>query len=130
MNAKVDFRKLESNGFDVKIEGQFGQFFQMHGQHVVVPRGPVRELVVGQHVGSGLVLGQMFEPDDRNLRASAELGRLKAAVAGDDLLVPVDQNWRIEAERFDAPGDRPNLRPVMLTRIARVGLQIGGREKS
>ena len=47
----------------------------------------------------------MFKTYDGNLRAAAELGRLKAAVAGDNLFVLIDQNWRIEAERFDAPSD-------------------------
>ena len=56
LNAKVDFRNLESDGFDVEIESQLGQFLQVHGQRGVVPRGPVRELVVGQHVSPGLVL--------------------------------------------------------------------------
>ena len=74
--------------------------------------------------------GQMFKTYDGDLRAAVELGRLKAAVAGDDLFVLIDQNGRIEAERFDAPSDGSNLSPIMLTRVALIGLQIGGREKS
>jgi NADPH-dependent 2,4-dienoyl-CoA reductase/sulfur reductase-like enzyme len=31
LNAKVDFRKLESNGFDVEIESQLGQFLSASG---------------------------------------------------------------------------------------------------
>jgi len=71
----------------------------------------------------------MFKTYDGNLRAAAELGRFVAAVTGDNLFVLIDQNWRIEAERFDASGDGLNLRPIMFTRIARVGIQIGGSEK-
>jgi hypothetical protein len=71
----------------------------------------------------------MFKAYDRDLRAAGELGRLKAAVAGDDLFLLIDQNGRIESERFDASGDGSNLSPIMFTRIARVGVQIGGREK-
>ena len=57
------------------------------------------------------------------------LAASKRPWAGDDLFVLIDQNGRIEAERFDAPSDGSNLSPIMLTRIARIGLQIGGREK-
>jgi hypothetical protein len=67
----------------------------------------------------------MFETDDGNLREADELGGFVAAVAGDNLIVLIDQNWRIEAERFDAPSDCPNLRPTMPTRIAWVGIQVG-----
>jgi hypothetical protein len=129
LDAKIDFRKLESDGFDVKIESKFGQFLQVYGQHGVVPRGPVREFVVGQHVCSGLGLGQMFQTDDGDLRAAGELGSLQAAMAGDNMFVLIDQNRRIEPERFDAPGDRSKLCPIVLARIAWVGIQIGGRQK-
>ena len=66
----------------------------------------------------------MFKTYDGDLRAAAELGRFVAAVTGDNLFVLIDQNWRIEAERFDAPSDCQNLHPIMLARIARVGVQI------
>ena len=62
----------------------------MNGQCGVVPRRPVGELVVGQHVSAGLGLSQMLEPDDRDLGALVEFGRLVAAMAGDDLLIPID----------------------------------------
>jgi hypothetical protein len=47
-----------------------------------------------------------------------------AIVAANDLLVLVDQDWRIEAERFDAPGDRLNLGPTVLARISRIRFQL------
>jgi hypothetical protein len=50
-------------------------------------------------------------------------------MAGNNLFVLIDQNGRIEAERFDAPGNCPNLYPIMFTWIAWVGLQIGDCEK-
>ena len=68
----------------------------------------------------------MLKPDDRDLGTLVELGRLVAAMAGDDLLVPIDQNRRIEAEGGNAAGDGPNLCPIMFTRIARVRSE-GGR---
>src|SRR6202035_5085355 len=59
------------------------------------PGRSIRELVVGQHVSSGLRLGQVLEPDDRDFGAMIEFRRLVAAMAGYDLLVPVDQNRRV-----------------------------------
>jgi hypothetical protein len=52
----------------------------------------------------------VLEPDDRDFGVFVELRRLIAAMAGDDLLVPVDQDRRVEAEGVDAAGDRPDLR--------------------
>src|ERR1700730_4694634 len=73
----------------------------MNGQCGVVPGRSIRELVVGQQVSSGLRLGQVLELDDRDFGALIEFRRLVAAMAGYDLLVPVDQNRRVEAEGGD-----------------------------
>src|ERR1700730_6022957 len=89
----------------------------MNGQCGVVPGRSIRELVVGQQVSSGLRLGQVLEPDDRDFGALIEFRRLVAAMAGYDLLVPVDQNRRVEAEGGDAAGDRPDLLAAVLARI-------------
>ena len=63
--------------------------------------------------------------------ANRELGpRLKAAVAGYDLLVPVDQNRRVEAEGGDTTGDRPDLLAAVLARIGRIGLELHDRKES
>src|SRR3984893_2902547 len=44
--------------------------------------------------------------------------------AGYDLLGPVDQNRRVEAEGVDAAGDRPDLLAAVLARIGRIGLEL------
>ena len=41
--------------------------------------------------------GVRSPPCRTDLRAAVELGRLKAVVAGDNLFVLVDQNWRIRS---------------------------------
>jgi hypothetical protein len=50
-------------------------------------------------------------------------------VAGDNFVVLVDQDRRIEAERFDASGDRLYLRAAMFAWILRVRDQIPNRDK-
>src|ERR1700730_12591410 len=102
----------------------------MNGQCGVVPGRSVRELVVGQHVSSGLRLGQVLEPDDRDFGALIEFRRLVAAMAGYDLLVPVEQNRRVEAEGGNAAGDCPDLLAAVLARIGRIGLELHDRKES
>ena len=102
----------------------------MNGQCGVVPGRSIRELVVGQHVSSGLRLAQVLEPDDRDFGALIEFRRLVAAMAGYDLLVPVDQNRRVEAEGGDTAGDRPDLLAAVLARIGRIGLELHDRKES
>jgi hypothetical protein len=72
----------------------------------------------------------MFETDDGDLLAAGELGCLQPAMASNNLFVLIDQNGRVEAKRFYAPGDSSNLCPIMCAWVAWVGLQIGDRKKS
>ena len=98
----------------------------MNGQCGVVPGRSIRELVVGQHVSSGLRLAQVLEPDDRDFGASIEFRRLVAAMAGDDLLGPVDQNRRVEAEGGDTAGDRTNSNPLRSSGANRLEITSSG----
>ena len=72
----------------------------------------------------------MLEPDNRDFGASVEFRRLVAAMAGDNLLVPVDQNRRVEAEGGDAAGDCPDLLAAVLARIGRIGIELHNRKDS
>ncbi|MFZ1962718.1 MAG: hypothetical protein WAU78_04480 [Roseiarcus sp.] len=51
-------------------------------------------------------------------------------MAGDDPRALVDQDGRVEAERFDAIGDLADLDPQMPSRIARVGNELFDRHQS
>jgi hypothetical protein len=87
------------------------------------------QLVVGQQVGLGLGRRQVVKQDDRDLVDAEQQSRFIPAVAGNNLVVLVDQDRRIEAERFDASGDCAYLRAAMLSRIVRVRDQITDRDK-
>src|SRR6202035_2133713 len=52
LDAKIDFRRLESDVFDGKVEDELGQLLQMNGQWGGVPGPSIRELVVAQQVSS------------------------------------------------------------------------------
>src|SRR5262249_44362106 len=71
----------------------------------------------------------MFQTYDGYQRNAKEHGRLEAAMPCDQLIVPVDENRRVEAERFDALGDRPNLLPTVFSWIACVKRQFGWRHE-
>src|SRR5271155_5817646 len=66
----------------------------------------------------------MLEADDGDCCRSEQLCGLVASVAGNNLLMLVDENRRIETECFDAPRDCPHLPPAVLSGIARIRLQV------
>jgi hypothetical protein len=71
----------------------------------------------------------VVEQDDRHLVDAEKLGCFIPAVAGNNFVVLVDQDRRIEAERLDASRDRLYLRAAMLAWILGVGDQIPNRDK-
>jgi hypothetical protein len=71
----------------------------------------------------------VLKADDWNLDVAKKLCRFKATVAGDNLLVLVDQDRCIEAEGLNAFGDCPDLQAAMLARILRIGSYIRNRDK-
>ena len=51
----------------------------------------------------------MLEADHRHFGETKQLRRFQPAVPRYDSVLPVDQNGRVEAERFNAVGDRADL---------------------
>jgi hypothetical protein len=62
----------------------------------------------------------MIEADHRHLFEAAQLGRLKPPVAENNLVVPIDPDGNHEAKLFNAPRDRADLLPGMLSWIVRI----------
>jgi hypothetical protein len=71
----------------------------------------------------------VVKQDDRDVVDAEQLRCFIPAVTRDNFIVLVDQDRRIEAERFDASGDRPYLRAAMLAWILGVRDQITDRGK-
>ena len=61
MNTKIQLWGFKTYGLDIEIENHLRQLLQLLCEHLVVPRRPVRELVVGQHVRLGLGLSQVVQ---------------------------------------------------------------------
>jgi hypothetical protein len=76
-----------------------------------------------------LRLAEVFEANDGGLRQVQELCGLKAAVTGDNPIVSVHQNGRVEAETFDAFCNGADLGPIMGSRIAWIRNEVCGRQK-
>ena len=91
--------------------------------------GSQRQLRVGEQVRLGLGRRQVVKQDGRDLVDAEQPSRFIPAVAGDNFVVLVDQDRRIEAERFDASGDRAYLRAAMLAWIVVIRDQIPDRDK-
>ena len=96
---------------------------QLDRQHLLIPAGIERQLVVGQHIGPPLRRIEMGQAQRRHAVHAEQLGGLDPAMAGDDLAVVADQHRIGEAEPLDAVGDLPNLLLGMGAGIAGVGPQ-------
>ena len=49
-------------------------------------------------------------------------------MTGQNPALPVGQDWGVEAEAIYAFRDRPDLDPIVFSRIARIGFQFGSRK--
>jgi hypothetical protein len=109
-----------------KSDNSFSWMATLPSSHVDLS---VSLLSASQHVGLGLGLAQVIKEDDRDLRKAQELCRFVAAMTSNNLPVPIDQDRRVETERFDAFGDCSYLRAAMLAGIITVRDQIPDRDK-
>ena len=90
MNSQINFRGLKSDRLDVKVEHKVGQFLQLNCEFGLVPRRPIRQLVIGQQVRLGLGRRQVVKQDDRDLVDAEQLSCFIPAVARDNFVVLVD----------------------------------------
>jgi hypothetical protein len=97
---------------------------QLDGEDVVVPASAGGELVVGNDIGSLLVVAQVVDTKRRDFGQPKPLGRFNPAVTRDDHAVLVDEKRIDEAESRQAVGDQLDLALGMGTCVARVGLEV------
>ena len=97
---------------------------KLDGKNRIVPTSFLSQLVVGQNVGSDLIVGQIVQAYGRNLLDRQEFRGLDATMAGDNHPRAIDQNGIGEAELAHAVCDLTNLALGMGSRVSRVGDQI------
>ena len=125
VDHEVDFGEAEPGQLDIELE--VDQRLQLDGEDLLVPPGIERELVVGQHVGAPLGLGEMRQRDGRHRLPFEQLGRFDPAVAGDDLAIVGDKHRVGEPEPLDRRGDLLDLLLGMRARVARIRTERGDR---
>ena len=76
LNPQIDLGRLEARRLDLEIERYVRKLLQNNRHFAIVPARAVRQLVVGEHVGFGLLLAQMLEADHRRFGEPEQLGRL------------------------------------------------------
>lgn len=118
---EVDLAGGEAGEREVEVEVR--QLLEFDRQQRIVPAGQLRELVVGDDIGTPLGLAQVLEADDRHALQPQELRRGDPAVAGEDHAPSIDQDWIGEAEAPDRIGDPADLLPGMGAGVARIGAQ-------
>jgi hypothetical protein len=81
----------------------------LFAEHLLVPAGIERELVIGDGQGAALDLRQVFHHNDRNFANALRAGRPKAPFTGNDPAVGANENWVYKAEFSDGGGDLRHL---------------------
>lgn len=122
-DAQVDLAHVEANRPDVEFEFDAGQRLELFGEQPIIPDRDLGQAVVGDHEGSLLGFGQMLEANDRRRAPAQPLGGKQPPMAGDHVVIGVDQHRDIEPERLDAIGDLPDLFSAVLACVARVGFE-------
>ena len=82
---EVDLGQAEPGHLDIEL--QVDQRLQLDREDLLVPPGIERELVVGEHVGAPLGIGEMRQGQGRHPLHPKQLGRLDPAVPGNDLAI-------------------------------------------
>ena len=114
---EFDLTEFEAGCLDGKIGLGQRNLAQLLDQQLVVPRGILREAVVGDHEGAAARLVQVVEQNRRDLDQTQLFCRQQAAVTGDDLQPAVDQDRYVEAEGGDAASQLPDLLGAVKARI-------------
>jgi hypothetical protein len=96
---------------------------QLGGEHLLVPAGVERELVVGDDIGPVLRRREVVEHDHRHRVEPEPARRLEPSVAGDHGAVAGGEDRIGPAELHDAGGDLRHLLVRMRARVARIGAQ-------
>ena len=107
VQENVDFGEGEAGELDVELNVNEG--LELDRQDIAIPAGVLRKLVVGDHIGAALRLGQVRQPERQDALNPEELCCLDPAMAGDDLVLIADEDRVGETEALDASGDLLDL---------------------
>ena len=124
----VDLGDGEAGDAEVEVELGLEQPGELDGEHLLVPAGVQRKLVVGEDIGALLGGGHGRDQPAGHRREAEQPRRGHPAVAGQDGVRLVDQHRVGEAEGADAVGDLADLLLRVGAGVAGPGLEgLGGK---
>ena len=115
----VDFRRLEPYNRHVEIQINIDQLLDFESKEGPIPARVLGKFVVGDDVGTYLVLRHVFEADRRDqLKTKLPCGR-NAPVTGNNAVMTINEDRVPETKMPDAFSNLPDLFRRMCPRIIR-----------
>src|SRR5208337_4107873 len=105
-----------------------GKLLQGFAKQPAVPGGDFGQAIVGDRKGPALGAGKMIETNGRDFVKPKKFRGEDASMAGDDIVLAVDENGHIEPEALDAAGDLTDLLLVVNAGVPGIGFQLLDRE--
>ena len=124
MQQGVDLVLAEAG--QLHVEALLHEVLELQRQHFVVPAGVEGDAVVGDDVGAFFGLGPAGGHHDRDLGHAQALCGQRAAVAGNDAALLIDQDGRGPAPLLDRGDDLVDLLGRVGAAVAGVGDEIVG----
>lgn len=107
VEQRVDFAGAEAGQID--FEMQIDQLLQLDLEDLVGPTGLLRKLIVCKNIGAPFCSAKMLNPKRWHMLHAKQFCSLDATVAGQNLVVAVDQNRVRKSELVNRAGDLFNL---------------------
>ena len=123
-DPQVDLAHLETGDFDVEIETEQRELFELRAQQAVVPGRDFGQSVIGNPEGADLRRGEVIEAKGRNYAPAELAAGQQPAMPGDYVVFSVDQNRNIEAEFGDAVRNLTDLFFCVAARVGGVRFQL------
>ena len=112
----------------LQIKAKALQVCQFKAKHLIVPPSIQRQLVICDHVGLFLCIGQVAESDARDCINFHAACRHDSTVSCNDPPPPINQHRIGEAEFLDRCSDLSHLRIDMGSAVARIGNELVDRD--
>ena len=127
-DQQIDLGCREARHVEVEVEVDLREFLELDRQQIPIPARAFRELIVRDHVGADLILGEVLELERRDGVQAQMLRGTHLAVAGDDGPRRVDEHGVREPKRLDRGRDLADLLLGVGARVVPAKGQRGDRE--
>jgi hypothetical protein len=108
---------------EAEVKPRFAQLANFEREHLEIPAGVERQLVVGEHIGAALRRREVRQDDARHLVEADQMRSKHPAGAGDNAVLFIDQHRVGKAKFADRGGDLGDLLVAVRARVTGVGDQ-------